>query len=159
MAELKQIVRIAGKDVDGAKPLYHQLARVKGVGVSFSAMVCHLLGLDKNVKTGSLSDADIQRIEKALSNPKEFGAPGWMLNRQRDPETGEDIHRVSSELKFIQENDVKFMRKMRSYKGIRHGLGLPVRGQKTKSNFRKNKGKAMGVVKKKDVKPAAAPAK
>ena len=45
------------------------------------------------------------------------------------------------------------MKKIRSYRGVRHGVGLPVRGQRTKSNFRRNKGKAsLGVKKKENVK-------
>jgi small subunit ribosomal protein S13 len=47
------------------------------------------------------------------------------------------------------------MKKIRSYKGVRHMLGQPVRGQKTKSNFRKNKGSAsLGVQRKKVAAPA-----
>ena len=152
MSELKQILRIAGKDIDGTKPLYHQLSRVKGVGMNFSHMVCNLLGLPKSMKAGELSDEQLERIEKVLNNPEQFGAPLWMLNRRKDPETGKHIHLVSSDLKFFQDMDVKMMRKMKSYKGIRHGFGLPVRGQKTKSNFRRNKGKAMGVKKKSKMK-------
>ena len=50
---------------------------------------------------------------------------------------------------FAEETDIKRMKKTRSYRGVRHGMGLPVRGQRTKSNFRKNKGKAsLGVAKK-----------
>ena len=46
------------------------------------------------------------------------------------------------------------MKKIRSYRGVRHGIGLPVRGQRTKSNFRKNKGKvSLGVAKKAAAKP------
>jgi small subunit ribosomal protein S13 len=68
-----------------------------------------------------------------------------MLNRRKDMETGEDRHLTTADLKFFNDNDIKMMKKMRSYKGIRHMEGLPVRGQKTKSKFRKNKGKVMGV--------------
>ena len=44
------------------------------------------------------------------------------------------------------------MKKIKSYRDIRHALGLPVRGQRTKSNFRKNKGKVLGVRRKEGVK-------
>jgi small subunit ribosomal protein S13 len=45
------------------------------------------------------------------------------------------------------------MKKIRSYRGVRHGIGLPVRGQRTKSNFRRNKGKvSLGVAKKETTK-------
>ena len=52
---------------------------------------------------------------------------------------------ITNELIFSKEQDIKFLRRIRCYKGVRHALGLPVRGQRTRSNFRKNKGKAMGV--------------
>lgn len=146
--EFRQIVRIVNVDVDGNKPINHQLTKIKGVGTSYSNMICNLVGLPKLKKVGELSDEEINRIEKALTNPDQFGAPSWMLNRKRDPETGKDMHIISSDLKFIQDNDIKLMRKIRSYKGTRHSAGLPVRGQKTKSNFRKNKGKVTGVKKK-----------
>ena len=58
---------------------------------------------------------------------------------------------LQDDLSFAEENDIKMMKKIRSYRGVRHGMGLPVRGQRTKSNFRKNKGKvSLGVIKKKE---------
>jgi small subunit ribosomal protein S13 len=148
--EVKQIIRIAGVDVDGSKPIRHQLTRIKGVGVAYSNMMCSLIGLNKNKKAGELSESEIKRIEESLINPVNLGAPWWMLNRQKDPETGESKHLIGSDLKFIQDNDIKMMRKIRSYKGIRHSMGQPVRGQRTKSNFRKNKGKVLGVIRNKE---------
>ncbi len=68
-----------------------------------------------------------------------------MLNRRKDVETGEDKHIVTTDINFVNDNDIKVMKMIRCYKGIRHSMGLPVRGQKTRSNFRKNKGKVMGV--------------
>jgi len=65
----------------------------------------------------------------------------------RDLETGEDLHLVGPDLKFTREQDVKMMIKIKSYRGVRHMFGLPVRGQRTKSSFRK--GRTVGVVRKK----------
>jgi small subunit ribosomal protein S13 len=146
--ELKTIVRIANVDVDGEKPIYHELTKIKGIGTSFSRLVCSLVGLSKTIKAGELSEEEIQRIEAAITKPGEFGAPDWMLNRRKEPETANNIHLITSDLKFIQDNDIKLMRKIKSYKGMRHSARLPVRGQKTKSNFRKNKGKVASVKKK-----------
>ena len=67
--------------------------------------------------------------------------------------TGEDQHLVSSKLKFAVKSDIDFMRKIRSYKGIRHELGLPVRGQRTRTSFRG--GKAVGVSKSKEARNVA----
>ncbi|MDD5650977.1 MAG: 30S ribosomal protein S13, partial [Candidatus Nanoarchaeia archaeon] len=73
-------------------------------------------------------------------------------NRRKDPETGEDQHVISTDLKMKKDFDIKMMRKMKSYKGMRHSFGLPVRGQRTRAHFRH--GKSLGVAKKK-VAPAA----
>lgn len=158
MAEIGQLIRISGVDMDGTKPIYHQLTRVRGVGKNFSNMICSLIGLSKLKKAGELSEEEISRIEAALAKPGDFGAPAWMINRRKDPETGTDIHLIGNDLRFVQENDIKLMKKIRSYKGIRHSLGQPVRGQRTKSNFRRNKGKVVGYMKGK-AKPAASESK
>ena len=84
-----------------------------------------------------------------LSNPKKFNVPLWLLNRRKDPETNEDKHIITDDMRFIQENDVKILKKIKSYKGVRHMHGLPTRGQRTKSNFRRNKGNVIGVKRKK----------
>ena len=70
-----------------------------------------------------------------------------MVNRRKDIETGEDRHLVGVDLKFMQEQDIKRMIKIKSYKGVRHMFGLPVRGQRTRSSFRG--GRTVGVIRKK----------
>src|SRR3990167_8425454 len=67
-----------------------------------------------------------------------------------------DIHLLTSDLKLQKDNDIKRMKKIRSYKGVRHSIGQPVRGQRTRSNFRK--GSAIGVNKKKSKIASAKPA-
>ena len=89
MSELKQIVRIAGVDLDGEKPINHQLTKIAGVGANFSNMVCSLVTVSKTKKAGDLSEQELKRIEEALENPRKFGAPDWMMNRRKDPESGE----------------------------------------------------------------------
>ncbi len=76
-----------------------------------------------------------------------------MLNRRRDYETNENKHLVTGDIKFVQDNDIKRLKKIKTYKGVRHILELPVRGQRTKSNFRKNKGKVLGVKRRPGAKP------
>jgi small subunit ribosomal protein S13 len=70
-----------------------------------------------------------------------------MLNRQKDLVSGEDIHVISNDLIDILRLDVEREKKTRSYRGIRHYLGLPVRGQRTKTSGRG--GATIGVSKKK----------
>ena len=83
-----------------------------------------------------------------------------MMNRRKDLETGQDMHIITTDWDLTIDNDIKKMKKIRSYKGVRHMIGQPVRGQRTKSNFRKNKGKlSLGVVRKSAPKPSAPPKK
>ena len=112
-------------------------------------MVCSLAQIDQYKKVGYLSDAEVKKIDEVLKNPSSFGSPKWMINRRKDYLDGEDRHLLSADLSFVQENDVKRMKKIKCYKGIRHIRNLPARGQKTKSNFRKNKGKVHLGVKRK----------
>lgn len=146
--EIQHFIRIANTDLDGFKPIGHTLTKIKGVSFMFSNAVCSLAGVDKFKKTGLLSDQEAKKIDEIVSNPVKAGAPRWILNRRFDPVDGEDRHLVTSNLEFVQDNDIKMMKKIKSYKGIRHAAGLPVRGQRTKSNFRKSKGKVMGVQRK-----------
>ncbi|MCX8194480.1 MAG: 30S ribosomal protein S13, partial [Candidatus Pacearchaeota archaeon] len=95
------------------------------------------------------SDADIEKITKLIKNPN---FPGWLLNRRKDIETGADRHLITTDLDLAREFDIRRMKKIKSYKGIRHILGQPVRGQRTKAHFRK--GKAIGVSRSK-TKPAS----
>ena len=81
---------------------------------------------------------DVLKIEEILENPLDFGIPAWMLNRREDYETGENIHLIESDLDMTLRDDLNRMKKTRSYKGRRHEVGLPVRGQRTKSTFRKS---------------------
>jgi len=147
MAEFKQIVRIINADIHGEKQLCHALTSISGVGYSFSASVCNVLNLDCYRKVGSLSMEEIKKIEDAIKNPSQYKIPSSLFNRKADPETGQDRHLLSSDLKLTTEFDIKMLKKIRSYRGIRHAMGLPVRGQRTRSNFRE--GKAVGVSKKK----------
>lgn len=141
----KYLVRIANTDLDGGKPIGHALLKIKGVGVMFSNMACKLANVSRYAKTGNLKDSEIEKLTMAVTEPKKFNAPSWLFNRRKDYETGEDRHIISGNLKFSLENDLRRMKKIRCYRGIRHIYGLPVRGQKTRSNFRRNKGKVTGV--------------
>lgn len=156
----RHIVRIANTDLEGTKTVLQALRRIKGVSFMYANMVCALAKVDRYQRTGALSETHVQKIEDVLLHPNTYEVPPWMKNRRLDYETGEDRHLIGPTLKFVQETDIRRLKKIRSYKGVRHTFGLPVRGQRTKSNFRKNKGNALGV-KKSGAKaaPAAAPAK
>lgn len=142
---IQQLVRIADTDLNGAKTLLYALSKIKGIGISFANAICNIAKIDSTRKIGSLTQAEIEKLEKTIKDPLTEGLTPWLLNRQKDFETGKDKHVITSDLQFNTENDIKFMKRIKCYKGIRHMLGAPVRGQRTRSKFRKNKGKVVGV--------------
>lgn len=145
----KHIVRIRATDIEGSKSTINALMKIRGVSHSMSNAICLSLNLDKNKKIGNLSDEEIKKIEEAIKDPKKVNIPSFLFNRQKDIETNEDHHISGTDLKLRKEFDIKRIRKIKSYKGMRHALGLPVRGQRTKGHFRK--GKSIGVAKKKKI--------
>jgi len=145
--EVKGIIRIAGTDIKGEKQLFQSLLKIKGVGGVLANAICKIHGFDRNRKVGTLNPEEIKKIEDTLKNPAKFGIPPWILNRRRDLETGENRHLIGVDLTFVQQQDIKRMINIKSYKGVRHMYGLPVRGQRTRSSFRK--GRSVGVVRKK----------
>ena len=141
----KHLVRIANTDLNGSKQTLYALTHVKGVGHMYAHAVCVVAGMDPRRKLGQLTDEEVRRIDEIVKNPLKFGIPEWAVNRRRDPSSGQNMHILTNDLIFITENDIKMMKKMKTWKGIRHIQGQPVRGQSTRSNFRANKGKVMGV--------------
>jgi len=142
--KIKAIIRVANTDIDGNKNIYMALRKIRGVSFMFSNAICNYLNLEKQRKVGTLEEKEIKDIENAIENPK---FPSWMLNRRKDYETGEDKHLISSKLRLTHDFDLKRLRKIKSYRGLRLAQGLTVRGQKTRSHFRK--GRSVGVQKKK----------
>lgn len=146
--EMRHLIRIANTDINGTKPVLYALKKIRGVGVNFANAALKVLKIDPSRRIGYLDDAEIKLIEDAVRNPQKFHIPKWLYNRQKDPETGNELHFLGTELMLTQDNDIKTMKKIKCYKGVRHILGQPVRGQRTRSNFRKNKGKVkLGVYK------------
>ena len=151
--DFKYFIRVANTDLDGNKTIVRALTKIKGVGFMFANTVCSLANIEKNKKAGNLSDEEVKKIDEIVKDPLKFNVPVWMFNRRKDFDDGKDKHLVTSDLIFSKENDIKIMKKIKSYKGMRLAIGLTVRGQRTKSNFRKNKGKvSLGVKKKETVK-------
>ncbi len=140
-----RIIRILQTDISGEKYVYVGLTKIKGVSWSFSNALCYKLKIEQKRKVSSLSEEEIKKIESFIKNPE---LPSFLFNRRKDLETGDDKHLLTSDLELRQEFDIKRLKKIRSYRGLRHALGQPSRGQRTKAHFRE-KGKAMGVVKKK----------
>jgi len=153
------LIRIFSTDIPGNFSVYHGMTRIKGISWAMSNAICNSLNLNKNKKIQELTEKDIEIINNFIKSPK---VPEWLLNRRKDEETGESKHLLTSDLDLARDFDIRKMKKIKSYKGWRHAFGQPVRGQRTKSHFRK--GSTMGVMKTKAAKTAsmaaaAAPAK
>lgn len=149
----KYIVRIGNTDLDGKKDLSIALTKIKGISKMYSNAVCHVAGIQSNKKAGEMTDAEVSRVDEIIKNPIRNGIPDWLFNRKSDPETGEDRHIIGADMTFIQSNDIKQQKKIKSYRGMRHAFGLTCRGQRTRSNFRRNKSRgksgSLGVARKK----------
>ena len=145
-SDFKYIIRIANSDVSGEERLANALTSIRGIGPRISNAIVQKLKLNPNKLAGKLDDKNVVDIENAIMNLNDY-VPDWLLNRQKDYDTGEDIHPVSVELKMTHDEDLNRMKKVKSYKGIRHASGHKVRGQRTYSNGRK--GLALGVSRKK----------
>ncbi len=139
----RHIVRVAGVDLNGDRQLRWALTAIKGVGINFATMLCRALNMDPHMKAGYLTDEQVKLIEGMLTDPVSKGIPGWSVNRPKDYGTGKDVHLTTAKLVMAWREDVNRLRRMRAYRGIRHELGLPLRGQRTRSNFRH--GQTIGV--------------
>ncbi|MFH0986515.1 MAG: 30S ribosomal protein S13 [Candidatus Micrarchaeota archaeon] len=152
-ADFKGRLRIAQKEINGHFPLAKAIRQVKGVGMNMSEAVVTIFceefpEIKKTEKIGNLSDAQIERIEKIIEEISKY-VPKWMLNKLKEPETGKNLHLTSSDLDFYEQQNKKREIGMRSYRGVRHMLGLQVRGQRTKTSGRV--GLTLGVQKKKEM--------
>lgn len=141
--EFRHLVRISGKDLEGGKKLIVGLSDLKGVGYNFANVITSKLGLDPRVRLGTLSDEQVKEIEAAIQATSRSALPKWYYNRRNDPDTGEARQILGSDLDFIQKNDIEDEKNIRSWKGVRHSLGLKVRGQRTRTTGRK--GRTVGV--------------
>ena len=143
--EYRHIVRIVGNDIPGERKLLVGLTQIKGIGYNFAIAISTTLKINTNSNIGHLTDANVQAIEKLILNPIEAKFPLWFLNRQRDIETGKDLHLLTSDIPFTLRNDIERERITASWRGYRHLSGLKVRGQRTRTSGRK--GGAVGVAK------------
>ena len=138
----EKLVRIHSEDIGGGMGVYVGLTKIKGISWGMANAICKALGMDKRRKMGSLSPEEIKKISEFIKNPV---VPNYLLNRRKDFETGENKHLSGSNLELQKEFDIKRLKKIKSYRGIRHAAGQPVRGQRTKSHFRTNRPKGAGI--------------
>lgn len=121
------MARIIGIDIPDNKRLAISLTYIFGIGRKTAMQIMERLGLDPNMKTKDLSQEYIAKLNALL---------------QSDIKVEGDLRRE------IQAN-IKRLISIHSYRGLRHRVGLPVNGQRTRSNARTRKGKKKTVANKK----------
>ena len=144
--DFSYMLRMADTDIDGLKPLRTALTAVRGVGDRTAANICTITGFDPGMKAGHLDPGQQDTLREAIENYAQ-NVPLWMLNRQRDLETGDELHLSGQDLKLTHEDDVSRLRSIKCYRGVRHAGGHKVRGQRGRSNGRF--GLTLGVQRKK----------
>jgi small subunit ribosomal protein S13 len=122
--------RITGVDIPADKPTYISLTYLYGVGRATAIKICREVGVDLQRQARELSDDDLARIANLLD--KEYAVEGQLRRK-------------------IQQ-DIARLRDIGCYRGLRHRRGLPVRGQRTRTNARTRKGVRKTVAGKKGVK-------
>jgi small subunit ribosomal protein S13 len=122
--------RILGVDIPGNKKIPFSLCYLYGIGLTLASKVVAEAGIDPDRRAQDLSEEELNRISEAV--------------------IGNGI-RVEGDLRREIAQNLKRLQAIGCYRGLRHRRGLPVRGQRTKSNARTRKGKrkTVGVQKKK----------
>ncbi|MCD6260390.1 MAG: 30S ribosomal protein S13 [Thaumarchaeota archaeon] len=141
--EFKLVVRFMGTDLDGSLKVPYALTRVKGIGVMLGYALARAAGIDPEKRLGYLSEEELKRLEEVAKNPLAHGIPSWLLNRRKDLSTGKDLHLYGSDLVYTIKEDIRREMRIKSWRGVRHSLGLKVRGQRTRTTGRT--GTAVGV--------------
>lgn len=119
--------RVIGIDIPDNKRLEISLTYIYGVGRELSNEIIEKLGLNKNMRARELTEDQVARLNAIL--------------------TSEYI--VEGDLRRQIQNNIKRLIGIHCYRGMRHKLGLPVRGQRTRTNARTRKGKRKTVANKK----------
>jgi small subunit ribosomal protein S13 len=112
------MARIAGVDIPNEKRIDVSLRYIFGIGPKSAAVICEKTGIAPNTKTRDVTDAELTRIREVLE--RDFIVEG-------------DLRRE------VRQN-IQRLVEINCYRGIRHRRGLPVRGQRTKTNARTKRG-------------------
>lgn len=112
------MARIAGVDLPKGKRIEIGLCYIYGIGPSLSNRILNQTGIDPDIKVKDLSEEEASRIREAIDRE----------------------YRVEGELRREVNLNIKRLIEIGSYRGIRHRRGLPVHGQRTRTNARAKRG-------------------
>ncbi len=118
------MARIAGVDLPRNKRLEFALTYIFGIGLPTSKKIISSIGLSPDLRTDKLSDKDVEKIRRYI----------------------EENVKVEGQLRSEVSQNIKRLKEIQSYRGYRHMRGLPVRGQRTKTNARTRKGPKKGAI-------------
>jgi small subunit ribosomal protein S13 len=136
--------RILGVDIPTNKRLVISLTYIYGIGLARSKQIIKALELSENTKARELSEEEVSRIIKHLQDPTLFNDP-----RLKGEANSWGPLIVEGDLRRLVSTNVKRLVGINCYRGNRHKNGLPVRGQRTRTNARTRKGKRKTVANKK----------
>ena len=122
--------RIAGVDVPNEKRVEAALQYIYGIGSTMSRRILDEVGVSRDTRARDLTEDELSRINAAIDKGYE----------------------VEGQLRRRTQQDVARLKKIGCYRGLRHIRGLPVRGQRTRTNARTRKGPKKTVAGKKGVK-------
>ena len=108
--EFRLILRVLGADVDGTKKVPFGLSKIRGVGPNFAQAVVKVARISPEARIGSLSEAEISRLEDIIKDPAKHGIPARMFNRRKDIESGRDMHLVGPDLALRNKADIDLMK-------------------------------------------------
>ena len=116
------MARIAGVTIPNEKQVWIALTAVYGIGRTTSKAILAAAKIEPTTRVKDLTEADEQKLNDIISK-----------------------YTVEGDLKRLVTNNIKRIKDINSYKGLRHKAGLPVNGQRTRTNARTRKGKAIAV--------------
>ncbi len=122
------MIRLVGVDLPQNKRLVIALTYIQGIGLKTSQEIIQTLKLDGNMRVRDIAEADVVKLRKLLEN-----------------------YTLEGDLRRSVAQSLKRLREIGSYRGTRHRRKLPVRGQRTHTNARTRRGKAIAVAGKKKV--------
>ncbi len=121
------MARIAGVDIPNGKRVEAALTYIYGIGPTSAKSILAATGIDPNTRAKDLTEEDVSKLRDEIENN----------------------YKVEGDLRRDVAMDIKNMIEINCYRGIRHRKGLPVRGQRTKTNARTRKGPAKTIANKK----------
>jgi len=117
------MARIAGVVIPAEKQVQIALTYIYGIGPKFASTILAAANVKPTTRVKDLTEAEEQRIRDVID---------------RD-------HTVEGDLQRLVTNNIKRLKDINAYRGLRHKAGLPVNGQRTRTNARTRKGRAMAV--------------